>query len=152
MNRREYPALPSRLSRHDLGVLDGDTLDLQLSVGLGVFVERRVRLLGVNCPEIRKKSSAKEGSRFKKLTFAFVDYATRESSQHLVVRTEQNERHDSFGRLLADVYRMFLDADGYVVEQESLAEFLLKNGAPVYIGIAATDRLMGYGRGPNVST
>jgi len=146
MKNRCYPVLPSALSRHELGVLDGDTLDLQISVGLGVFVERRVRLLGVNCPEVRRKATAKEGSRFKKLTYAFVHYAVEEETQRLEVNTGDRERHDSFGRLLGDVFRVFLDADGYVLSKESLSKFLLKSGAPVYIGVSADDKLMQHGR------
>ena len=146
VRNRCYPALPSTISRHDLGVLDGDTIDLQLSCGLGVYVERRVRLLGVNCPEVRRRSSAKAGERFKKLTHAFISYAVDDPTQSLEVDTGFTERNDGFGRLLADVYRVFIDADGYLIGRESLSEFLLKNGAPVYIGVTVDEELFRYGR------
>ena len=34
-----------------LRCVDADTLDVQISLGLDVYVNERVRLLGVNCPE-----------------------------------------------------------------------------------------------------
>ena len=35
-----------------INVLDGDTVDLDVNLGLGFHVDARIRLLGVDCPEI----------------------------------------------------------------------------------------------------
>tara|TARA_R110000751_G_scaffold55334_1_gene118599 strand:- start:11 stop:322 length:312 start_codon:yes stop_codon:yes gene_type:complete len=103
--------------------------------------------VGVNCPELNRRSTADAGSRFKKLTFAFINYAVEDENQSLVLDTGSRERNDSFGRILGDVFRVFADADGYELSRESLSEFLLKSGAPVYIGYPASSAIMQkYGR------
>lgn len=35
-----------------INVIDGDTIDLNVNLGLGFHVDARIRLLGVDCPEI----------------------------------------------------------------------------------------------------
>jgi endonuclease YncB( thermonuclease family) len=43
-------------------VVDGDTLDLDLDLGFSLVLRQRVRLLGLDAPEIRSKDAAEKVS------------------------------------------------------------------------------------------
>ena len=38
-----------------LRIVDGDTIDAEISVGFDIFVKKRIRLWGINAPETRSK-------------------------------------------------------------------------------------------------
>tara|TARA_Y100001937_G_C6904920_1_gene235002 strand:- start:183 stop:548 length:366 start_codon:yes stop_codon:yes gene_type:complete len=40
-------------------VVDGDTVDGSIDLGFGIFVKKRIRLLGINAPETRLQRSIK---------------------------------------------------------------------------------------------
>lgn len=86
-------------------VVDGDTLDLLVDVGMHGQRLERVRLLGVDCPEVRGPTRA--------AGLAATAYATGWLAEAwvdpggmwpLVVVTEKDP--DNFGRYLATVYRV----------------------------------------------
>ena len=45
-----------------LNVVDGDTIDIELDLGFHIKVKERVRLLGVDTPEVFGQKSAPEGT------------------------------------------------------------------------------------------
>jgi micrococcal nuclease len=49
-----------------LRIVDGDTIDAEISVGFDIFVRKRIRLWGINAPETR--SSDKDEVKRGKLT------------------------------------------------------------------------------------
>ena len=76
-----------------LRVVDGDTIDAVIDLGLRVTVTERLRVLGVQCPESRKPGGS-EATRFTTawLTIAHVKGGLRVTTH----------KADSFGRWLAD--------------------------------------------------
>ncbi|MFI0967102.1 thermonuclease family protein [Streptomyces sp. NPDC021080] len=77
-----------------LRVVDGDTLDLQLDLGFGVFTCQRVRLLGVN--------AAEHGTELGDKATAFVKAWVAEHGPTFTVRTQKDKR-EKYGRYLATV-------------------------------------------------
>lgn len=76
-------------------VIDGDSLVVEIDLGFRIVMERSVRLMGINCPEIRA-TGGKEAR----------DFAAAWLSKHvdgLRIRTAKNPR-DKYGRYLAVVY------------------------------------------------
>ena len=49
------PALPGPVQAEVVRVLDGDTFDVRAQIWVGHFIETRVRLNGIDTPEIRGK-------------------------------------------------------------------------------------------------
>jgi micrococcal nuclease len=75
-------------------VIDGDTLVCDLDLGWGIWVhERRVRLAGVNCPEM----DTPEGLAAK----GFVEELVREHGRRITVISHSL---DKYGRVLGEVY------------------------------------------------
>jgi micrococcal nuclease len=99
---------------HLVSVVDGDTFAASLDLDLGIRVEARVRLLGVDTPEIRDRNPD-----VRELAVRATAYTRdRLSRGPFVVCTAGA---DSFGRQLADVY----------VDGDSLAGGLLGAGLAV---------------------
>jgi endonuclease YncB( thermonuclease family) len=73
-------------------VVDGDTLDLQLDLGFGVFTRQRVRLLGINAPEHNTPDGKK--------ALSFVEAWVVEHGPEFTVRT-QKDKKEKYGRYLA---------------------------------------------------
>ncbi len=84
-------------------VVDGDTLDVTFDLGFGIRHDRRVRLLGVDTPELRSSDPAERAAAEVARLFVreWLDWS---SLWPLVVRTRQ-DRADKYGRLLARVWR-----------------------------------------------
>ena len=113
-----YKAKP-RNDKYELGVYDGDTIDLTIDVGFKIYIFKRIRLLGVNTPEI-KGPSREQGLIFKQLTKMWIEEASHLDEWPLTIETEKS---DSFGRYLANVYR---------IDGECLNEYLIRHGSPIY--------------------
>lgn len=41
-------------------IIDGDTVDLEIDLGFYTFVKKRVRLYGINTPEVRTRNAAEK--------------------------------------------------------------------------------------------
>ena len=117
-----YNATVDQLSRYPHGVYDGDTIDMLIDVGFKMYSRQRVRLLGVNTPELRGENK-QEGERFKQLTLNWIAGGLLISNEDFpfIIRTEKS---DSFGRYLATITRK---CDG-----QSLTQYLLDQGSPAY--------------------
>ena len=117
-----YNATVDQLSRYNHGVYDGDTIDMLIDVGFRMYSRQRIRVLGVNTPELRGDDK-QEGLRFKTLTLDWIGGGLILSNEEFpfIVRTEKS---DSFGRYLAEVTRK---CDG-----QSLTQYLLEQGSPAY--------------------
>ena len=55
-------------------VIDGDTIDAKIDLGFGISIEKRVRLVGIDAPEVRtldidEKSRGKRAKRRLKVIF-----------------------------------------------------------------------------------
>lgn len=85
-------------------VVDGDTFDCVLNLGLGLAVTVRIRILGINAPE-SQTAAGKAATVFAKTLLP----------ENLVVRVEAADK-DKFGRVLAEVFK----ADGTNVSKAML--------------------------------
>lgn len=76
-------------------VLDGDTLDLHIDVGFSVTVRMRVRLNGINTPEVfgAEKVEGKAASAFVKSALPV--------NARVLIHTHKLEK---YGRYVADVW------------------------------------------------
>jgi micrococcal nuclease len=77
-------------------VVDGDTVDLRISLGFSMTTIHRCRLLRINAPEM-KGESREAGERSKSYLQSLLTLRERDV---LVVRTEKD---DAFGRYLAEL-------------------------------------------------
>lgn len=75
-------------------VVDGDTVDATIDVGFGFQTQQRLRLLGINCPEMHGAAHL-AGQAAKDYTIS------RALNKSVVIQTH---KHDSFGRWLATVW------------------------------------------------
>lgn len=73
-------------------VVDGDTVDATIDVGFHMTAKLRLRLLGVNAPEMHGESRV-AGEKAKHFTTQLLD-------QDVVITTHKS---DSFGRWLANI-------------------------------------------------
>jgi micrococcal nuclease len=77
-------------------VIDGDTLDLDIDLGMYFRVTKRVRLKGIDTPELRGKDKDRAVAARTEVTI-WTD------GVELLIRTELDET-DKYGRLLADIW------------------------------------------------
>lgn len=100
-------------------VIDGDTYELEIDLGLKILTRTRVRLRGVDTPETfgvpRSSAEWRRGSAAR----AFVEAWFEQHGPELVVRTYK-DRKGKFGRYLVDIE----DAAG----RHKLGEALLAAG------------------------
>ena len=78
-------------------IVDGDTIDVNLDLGLGVWLHKqRLRLVGINTPEVRgpEREAGLAAS-------AFVEW--RIHGQPVIVKTFKDKK-GKYGRWLAEVY------------------------------------------------
>jgi micrococcal nuclease len=96
-------------------VVDGDTADILLDLGVDTFRKERVRLYGVNTPETfgvkRGSEEYKRGMESKAFTKSFI------TGKQLYVKTIK-DKSGKYGRLLVEIY-----VDGVCLNDE-----LVKNG------------------------
>lgn len=92
-----------------LKVVDGDTIDLDVDLGLRVHVHERIRLLGINAPELHssnadEREAAKKASDFLRSLTANGD---------LTVKT-QKDSQEKYGRYLGTLF----DSTGLNINEE----------------------------------
>ena len=80
-------------------VVDGDTLDLDLDLGFSITLRQRVRLIGIDAPEVRTRDAEEKARGLQAQQFV-VEWLQRPGL--VWVRTTKD---DKYGRMLADLYR-----------------------------------------------
>lgn len=90
-------------------IVDGDTFDMRVALGLGVYKDERIRVLGINTPERKAGQAATERAMQLLPIGSTVGLAT------------QADKRDSFGRLLACVGNAQYINIGDVLLKEGLA-------------------------------
>jgi micrococcal nuclease len=93
-------------------VIDGDTLDLDIDLGMYFRATKRVRLKGIDTPELRGPDKARAEKARDEVACYVMDV-------ELLIRTEL-DKDDKYGRLLADVW-----VDGLAT---SLSDHLIGRG------------------------
>jgi micrococcal nuclease len=78
-------------------VVDGDTIECMIDLGLRTYRKTKLRVFGVNCPETKGPTKA-DGLISKTFTKEWFN-----TNKEFMVRTVNNGKEDSFGRLIAEV-------------------------------------------------
>jgi len=115
---------PERLhlyTGHTKRVVDGDTLLVHIDLGFDVWTERRIRLRGIDCPEL----STEEGKQAKR----FVEQRLPQN-RIVVIQTFQTDLH---GRYVADVFYLERETDKEFIANKGnfLNQELISNGLAV---------------------
>ncbi len=110
-------------------VVDGDTVQMVIDLGFYTYVEHRMRLLGLNTPEMHDPNPAVRAKAQEAKTFTttwLAEHASHAESDVDFPCFIRTEKADSFGRFLAYVE---------CAESHSLNDALLaSNLAEVYKG------------------
>jgi micrococcal nuclease len=107
-----------------IGVVDGDTIDVEIDLGFDISIFKRVRLAGIDTPESRtsdkyEKTLGLESKAFLKQKLS--------GTQNIVIRTEKPDSSEKYGRVLG---WLFLDG-----EETSFNETMIASGyAWSYLG------------------
>jgi micrococcal nuclease len=94
-------------------VVDGDTVDLDIDTGLHCHRLERIRLLGVNCPEVTG-ITRDAGLAAKEYVKQWFQSLTSSGYEPVVIETYKS---DVFGRYLGDIWRV---VDGAHLNQDLL--------------------------------
>ena len=111
-------------------VIDADTIDVLIDLGFGVHTMQRLRLYGIDAPEMRTEAG-KVAKEYVKSVLLGAD-----ASMFVYVRTIKDKK-DKYGRKLAVVYfdpvSMLLDQDESKIEMmdRSFNKQIVQNGHAV---------------------
>ena len=99
------------------GVVDGDTIDVDIDLGFNVSFSQRVRLAGIDTPESRTSDKAE-----KVLGLESKEYLKKylKDAKSVVIKTEKMNSSEKYGRILGWVY---LNGD-----TESLNDKMINDG------------------------
>ena len=100
---------------HLRDVIDGDTVELEVELGFHARLTVRVRLDGIDTPELKGKTP--EERRMAQDALALVARWCQARADRIILRTVRDGR-DKFGRLLATL----IDQDTGETVQDSLIE------------------------------
>jgi micrococcal nuclease len=102
-----------------VNVVDGDTFDIEIDLGFHIKLNERVRLAGIDTPELNSSDPAERKKAHE--AKAYVANVFNSCGFNIVVETAKP--HDKYGRYLARV--QFLNSKGIMAD---LASELITNG------------------------
>jgi len=82
-----------------LKVVDGDTLDVLIDLGFNIKMKERVRLFGVNTPEVFGKNANEAGKEASKFTDLWVDVG-QHTNGHFELHSKKYDAREKYGRVL----------------------------------------------------
>ena len=103
-----------------LKVVDGDTVDVIIDLGFDVFLEKRVRMAGVNAPESRTRNLEEKAKGLKTKAWLIEKFNTEEQ---IIIETSLDNQYGKFGRVLGTFY---IGDDLLSVNLEMLSEGLAR--------------------------
>ena len=108
-------------------VIDGDTVDGTIDLGFGIYAKKRVRLIGIDAPEIRTKDKAtKEKGRLAKKRLTALLRHGQKQAEGLIITTTL-DKTGKFGRVLGDIkYKYAEDPYGPWIGWKSVGEQLIE--------------------------
>jgi len=109
-----------------LHVVDGDTVDLSVSLGFDMSFKARFRLVGINTPESYGPTACDEGRAAKQYLTDTLKVGTV-----VIVKTTKDKK-EKYGRFLAEVF--LVGADGNPLDR-SVNQMMIDAGhAKAYFG------------------
>ena len=110
-------------------VIDGDTVDLYIHLGFDITIKKRVRLLGIDTPEVRTRDLEE-----KKKGIAAKDRLIELIGTKCIVRT-QLDKAGKYGRILGIILGSYeFDADNNLMSCININEKLIEEGHAVPYG------------------
>jgi len=103
-----------------LKVVDGDTVDVIIDLGFDVFLEKRVRMAGVNAPESRTRDLEEKAKGLKTKAWLIEKFNT---DKQIIIETSLDNQYGKFGRVLGTFY---IGDDLLSVNLEMLSEGLAR--------------------------
>jgi len=103
-----------------LKVVDGDTVDVIINLGFDVFLEKRVRMAGVNAPESRTRNLEEKAKGLKTKAWLIEKFNT---DKQIIIETSLDNQYGKFGRVLGTFY---IGDDLLSVNLEMLSEGLAR--------------------------
>ncbi len=107
-------------------VIDGDTIDIMIDLGFGIFKSVHARLWGINAPEISKPKDQEEYLKGLQTKIYLEDWMKQNASDGLIVIRSHNGKalkQEKYGRWLVEVYPI-----NFTNETQSLNDLLIKEG------------------------
>jgi micrococcal nuclease len=104
-------------SAHITGVYDGDTVTAVIDLGFNVSMTEKLRLVGIDAPEMRGESAAAGTASRDTLRSKILD-------KKVVIKTSKDKK-EKYGRYLAEIF-----IDGVSINQQMITEgFAIKYDA-----------------------
>ena len=105
-------------------IVDGDTLDIEVDLGFNIHVDMRVRLLGVDTPEVYGVKKESEEYRKGKLASDFTARWLEAINNKVEIHTHK-DKQGKYGRYLVLVLNP--------INADSLGEALVESGNAVKV-------------------
>jgi len=87
-------------------IVDGDTVDFEVDLGMNIFAVKRVRVYGINCPEIHgvrlEDTEYAEGMKAKDAVVKLLLDSNKDPVQ-CYLKTHR-DKTGKYGRFLAEIY------------------------------------------------
>ncbi len=114
MAKKQYPAFKynARVRR----VIDGDTIEIMLDLGFGIYHSQTIRLFGINAPELKGKTKA-EGLKSK-------EYLSKLVNELIVVETFQGKK-EKYGRYLGVIYHNNIEINKEMLKLGLATEYII---------------------------
>ena len=90
-----------------LRVIDGDTIEADIDLGFDIHYVAKIRLAGINAPEMKTPQGAPAKEHLTNLL----------TNRVLVVTTKLNKEFEKYGRVLGEI-----TVNGYSVNQQMITE------------------------------
>ena len=99
-----------------VGVVDGDTIDVDIDLGFNVSYSQRVRLAGIDTPESRTKDKFEKtlGLESKEYIKSKLKDAT-----NIVIKTELPDSSEKYGRILG---WLFVDGSSKSINEQMIED------------------------------
>jgi len=98
-SRRKYYNMYNYKVKEILKVIDGDTVEVIVDLGFSIYHKTRVRLIGIDTPEIRTKDQEEKERGIEAMDFV-VDFFRQMEHEEKVL---YSEKLDGFGRCLGRI-------------------------------------------------
>jgi micrococcal nuclease len=95
-------------------VVDGDTVDAFVDLGFDMHSKQRVRLYGINTPEVRTRDKAEKKAGLAAM--ARLQEMLRESKNKCVIKTRL-DRKGKYGRVLGVIYVDDCDLNAKLIKE-----------------------------------
>lgn len=103
-------------------VIDGDTLDIIIDLGFNINIKERVRLSGIDTPEVFGHNASSDGREAKEFVELWVDVGQR-TKGHFELHSKKYDAREKYGRVLGEI--KFVNSNETIID---LAESLIAVG------------------------